>query len=804
MGDHASSSREIHADDLTWRERDVLNLLAERWSNREIAERLFLAESSVKDYVGKILKKLYVKNRRQAVERARAMGILVDDKDYTSTRKVNLPSAPTPFIGRLSELEEIRHQLGKTRLLTLTGPGGMGKTRLALKVAAEAAGDFRDGCFFVSLAPIHSVNHIVQSVAEAVKFPLPTHEDPKFQLLRYLQKKNFLLVMDNFEHLMDGAVIVNEILQHTSDVKILVTSREKLNLQHEAILSIAGMQVVGKIEVKNSDAATLFLQSAVRTRWGFDPTPGELAKIAEICNFVEGMPLAIELAASWLHVLSVNEVYDEMKKGLDILETDLRDAPARHRSIRAVFEHSWSLLDQTERDIFMRLSMFRGGFTRQAAQQVARASLKQIGGLVNKSILRHDPDAGRFEIHELLRQYAQERLESTPQANASAHEAYAAYYADFMQDKWEQIRGARQIPALAEIEADIENVRAAWRYYLDEQNTQQLQKFVYSFWLLHLIRGWFRGAIEIFTDATSALPLSASDPDLQAVRAVAMAFQGYFMSLAGLAEGYELISEGIHILEKLDHPFELALAYNNLSLISYYLNRPTEEKDAAQRFLKIAEESNDPWLMANGLWLVGRAEHRGENYAKAKRCLESSLKLHLELNNTFGAAFCMASLGVLAVYTGDFVTAKTHFSRCSQMAQPLRAAWLASLATQALGGIALLTNELTEAQEYLTQSLRTAYDLGWDRDIVNFLYEFAGLRVKQNRPEESVELLSLLLQQPASQLVHAGRGRVGDRARAFLSNLENQLPAETYMAALRRGELLEMDHIVKELIGSHQ
>lgn len=793
MGNYKQPQDEFQINELTWRERDVLSLLAEHMSNLEIAEQLFLAESSVKDYVRKILKKLNVKNRRQAVERANELGIL--------TRKSNLPAGLTPFIGRTVELEEIRQQLGKTRLLTLTGPGGIGKTRLALKTAENAVGDFRDGCFFVSLAPIRSVDHIVRSVAEALNFPLPTHEDPKYQLLRYLRKKNVLLVLDNFEHLMDGVGIVSDILQNTSDVIILATSRERLNLQNETHLSIGGMQVGDKIDViKNKDAVVLFLQSADKIHSGFDPTLGELAKIEDICTLVEGIPLAIELAASWLHVLSVNEIYDEMKRGLDFLASEVRDAPSRHRSIRAVFDHSWSLLDQGERDVFIRLSIFRGGFTREAAGQVTGASLKQIGGLINKSNLRHNPSTGRFEIHELLRQYAQEKLENTPQAGTSTQEAYAAYYADFMQNKWVELRGSRQIPALVEIEADIENVRAAWRYYLDGQRGHQLQKFVYSFFMVYLIRGWFRGAIELFADGTDALRASEDEHDLQAVRAIAMAFQGYFMSLMGLTdEGYKLIKESIQILERLDHPFELAMAYYTLSLTSYYLNRPTEEKDAAQRFVNFAETSNDQWLLATGLWLAGHADLSWKNFAESKRLLETSLKLNNEIQSPYNSVLCSSSLGVLAVYTGNFEEAKKYFSRCLQMANTLKATWLSSLAIQALGGISLLTNELSDAQKYLTQSLQSAYDLGWDRDIANHLHEFAGLRVKQKRLEEGVELLSLLLQQPASHLVHAG-GSIGDRAKTLLVNLENQLPDEAYRAALKRGESLEINAVVAKLL----
>jgi DNA-binding CsgD family transcriptional regulator len=368
------SSDEVHADDLTWREQEVLILLAERQTNREIADQLHLAESTVKDYVGKILSKLYVKNRRQAVERAKALGLLDRDRETVVRPPTNLPAEATPFVGRRDELVEIKRHLGETRLLTLTGPGGIGKTRLAVKVAQDAAGDFRDGIFFVPLAPISLVEHLIQTIAEAVKFPLATHEDPQHQLLRYLKKRQLLLVMDNFEHLLDGVGIVSDILPAAPGVKVLATSRERLNLQSETTLIVGGMSLssgVSSEQKGSNDAITLFIQSARKVCPGFDPSPDELDQIANICQIVQGMPLAIELAAAWLQILTVDEIAEELEKGFDILATEVRDAPERHRSIRAVFDHSWSLLHPTEREIFLHLSVFRGGFTREAAQQIS-------------------------------------------------------------------------------------------------------------------------------------------------------------------------------------------------------------------------------------------------------------------------------------------------------------------------------------------------------------------------------------------------------------------------------------------------
>ncbi|HSG43814.1 MAG TPA: LuxR C-terminal-related transcriptional regulator [Anaerolineales bacterium] len=795
MGDRKKKNIEFHVDDLTWRERDILNLLTERLSNREIADRLFLAESSVKDYVGNILKKLYVKNRRQAVERARELGFIGDDSDSASNRKSNLPSSATPFIGRKGELAEIRLQLGKTRLLTLTGSGGMGKTRLALKTAEDSVDDFRDGCFFVSLAPIHSIDHIVQSIAEAVSFPIPTQEDPKHQLLRYLQKKNLLLIMDNFEHLMEGTSIVSEIIENTSGVKVLATSRERLNLKSESVLNIAGMSEA------NNDAIALFLQSGAKAQSGFKPSSDEMEKIENICRFVGGMPLAIELAASWLHVLSVGEINDELQKGLDILEFEAHDAPERHHSIRAVFDQSWSLLDQREQEILMRLSIFRGGFTREAAGQVTGASLKQVSGLVNKSILKHDPTSGRFEIHELLRQYAQEKLERTSKVSDTTIKAHAAYYADFMLEKWGQLRGLDQIPALVEIEADIENIRAAWRYYLVEQSASQLKKFLHGFWLFYWVRGWIRSAIELFTETADDLAQAEHDPDIQAVRAAALGHLAFFVSWVGLAEdGYKLAKKSIKIGENLEPSIELAFAYHSLTLPAYYLNQPVEEKDAAQRYLEIVEASNDKSLMAYGYFVLSLAEFRLINSAESKRLAEIGLKLSNEIDDTINAALCLTALAGYAMRNKDYAAARECFTRCLQIAKQVDFYWLTSNARKYLGQIALFTDDIPSAQEYLTQSLRVAYDLGLDRDITNHLYEFANLRAAQTRLEDGVELISLLLVQPSSHLTRVEGGSIRDRAKKLLAELENKLPQETYDAALKRGELLNVDDVVVELL----
>ena len=799
------SGEEVYADDLTWREQDVLILLAERLTNREIAERLHLAESTVKDYVGKILSKLYVKNRREAVERAKALGLLDSDRITGGRPATNLPAEPTPFVGRRDELAEIRRHLVETRLLSLTGPGGIGKTRLASKAAEEAADDFEDGCTFVSLAPIRSVEHIIQTVAEAVKFPIATHEDPQRQLLRYLQKRQLLLVMDNFEHLLDGAGIVSEILQAAPAVKILATSREKLNLQSETNLNIGGMDIpsqVGPEDPLNYDAITLFVQSGSKVRPGFDPSPDELGQITNICQIVQGMPLAIELAAAWLYILNVDEIAEELEKDLDILATEVRDLPERHRSIHAVFDHSWSMLHQAEQEIFMHLSVFRGGFTREAAQKVSGASLQLLAGLVNKSFLSHDPNSDRLEIHELLRQCAQERLEKTPETSVSAQEAHAAYYAEFMRQRWGHLKGDRQILALAEIEADIENVRAAWRYYLDQGNALQMWKFINGLWLVYWIRWWNHAGMELFAEAASALE-GEEDEESAALRALATAYQGYFMAWLDLAEqGYELAIESVEILQQINQPEALLFAHLSLGVNAYFLNRYTENIKAVNKMLKIATEIDDKWLLAFSLWAVSLGALLKEDFAEARRLAESSLNLNEEIGDVIFSTLPLIVLGYAALALGDYEGAKGFYLRCIKISQEVDFPYSIQTSSKYLGKVALSMGKTEEAEIYLLQCLTISKEVGFVRDIINLLYEFARLRVAQNNPEGAAELLGLVLQHPASHSSRMLEGPIRDSAKVLLAELEDELPQETYTAALERDQELDLDEVIADLFNT--
>ena len=792
-------------EELTWREQEVLALLAQRLTNREIAAQLHLAETTVKDYVSRILGKLGVKNRRQAVERAMELGLLAAAAAPALPAKPDLPAEITPFIGRQKELDEIRAHLGGTRLLTLTGPGGIGKTRLALKAASEAAKHFEEGSHFVNLAPLQSPDRLIQAVAEALNFPLSTQKDPQVQLLHFLRDKQLLLLLDNFEHLLAGAAIVQQLLRAAPSLRILATSRERLNLQSETVLQVGALEIPASesaSDLLENEAVAVFMQNARKVRPGYQPSLPDLEDIAAICRLVDGMPLAIELAAGWLHILAVKEITRELEGGLDFLSSDLRDAPERHRSMRAVFDHSWALMNPEQQDVVRWLSVFKGGFTRQAAQVVAGASLSVLGGLVNKSIIRYRQGAGRFEMHELLRQYAQEKLEADPKAAFSAHQAQAAYFAELMVQQWGHLRQDQQVAALRVIEDDLENIRTAWRIYLDQGDASGLGKFINPFWLVYWVRGWNFAAARLFGEVVDRFKEAAGEAE-QVLRARAMAQRAFFLAWLGLADqGYLLGEASLEILNQWPDQVGLYFAYHSLTLVTYYLDLFAEAQEATQAVLEISQALEDPWLQALALAVAGTTTFHDRNYAESRRLSESGLQLSLEIGDLVTRWLSLMTLGHLAVIEQDWFRAKNYFQRGLDAAEKIGFRWGAGNSIKYLGRVALVEGDLPTAEAFLRQSLGISYDMGHDRDIANHIYEFARLRSAQGRSAEALQLLVLVGQLPASEQSRLGRGSIRDRAKERSVELEPEFSPQTLAELVGQARRLDVDEVVVALLHS--
>jgi predicted ATPase len=455
----------------------------------------------------------------------------------TPGRKHNLPVQLTPFVGRETTLAEIRERLDDPacRLLTLVGPGGSGKTRLALQTAErlvqERTRPYAHGVFFVSLAPLDAVEAIAPTIAQALSYSFYQAVEAQQQLLDYLRQKEILLILDNLEHLLPGVDLLTEILKIAPGIKILATSRTSLNLDGEHLYRVAGMEYPqGAQQPENAlqySAVKLFLQAARRAQPDFELTDKNLGDVVQICRMVGGMPLGIRLAAAWAEMLTPAEIATEMHRDLDFLETDQRDVPRQQRSLRAVFDHSWRLLTDQQQEIFQGLSVFRGGFTDQAAQQVTGATLRQLMALINKSLLQREP-TGRYQVHELSRQFAAdklrraEKLAQSPTARETAHEQHSAYYAAALQEWAADLKGPRQQTALAEMDAEIENARAAWNWALGQGAVQRLEQAMEGLCLFYTRRGRYREG--------RAACQAAAEKLLEApgVQAQALAWQGAF------------------------------------------------------------------------------------------------------------------------------------------------------------------------------------------------------------------------------------------------------------------------------------
>lgn len=320
------------------------------------------------------------------------------------------PTPVTAFVGRGGELAEVWERLNDPacRLLTLTGPGGIGKTRLALEAARQA--EYPDGVYFLPLQSLSSPEQIIPIISKELPISGNAQQDMKARLFRYLRDKRLLLVLDNFEHLLDGVGLLSEILEVAPEVKLLVTSRERLHLMEEWVMDVQGLEIP-KADVPDAaehySAVRLFVQCALRA--GYQVRDGDMAFVIRICRLVSGCPLGIQLAAAWTRSLTCQQIMRELERGLDFLQTPFRNVEPRHRSLRAAFEPTWERLTEAEQALFMRLSVFRDSFTLEAAEQVAGASLQLLTALVDKSLLRLNQDGG-YEIHELIRQYAEEKF----------------------------------------------------------------------------------------------------------------------------------------------------------------------------------------------------------------------------------------------------------------------------------------------------------------------------------------------------------------------------------------------------------
>ena len=416
---------------------------------------------------------------------------------------------------------------GRVRLLTLTGPGGIGKTRLALHAAADQIDRFEDGVFFVDLAPVRDAEAAFEAIVRAVGVT-GTGDETALELLeQQLRGRHMLLLLDNFEQVMGAADGVAGLLQQCSELNVLVTSREALRVRGEHLVDVPPLTVpegahLSAQDVAECEAVRLFVERAREARPAFALTDANAGAVAEISARLDGLPLAIELAAARLKLFSPEELRERLRGRLELLGRGSRDLPARQQTLRGTIEWSYELLDEEERAVFRLLSVFAP--TRvEAVEQVAGRlePLREIdvveglASLVDKSLVRSVETAGshRLSMLETIREYARERLDELPELGAAARRAHAEHFADFARSRRDRLYGPERDRALDELEAELGNLLTAWRYWVDAGETGQIEGLLDALWVLHDARGWYHAAIDLTNDLLAVLAAAPSKAD---------------------------------------------------------------------------------------------------------------------------------------------------------------------------------------------------------------------------------------------------------------------------------------------------
>ena len=546
----------------------------------------------------------------------------------TSRPGNNLPAQPTPFIGRQQEVTAICDLLlqEEIRLLTMTGPGGTGKTRLAIKAAGNVTEHFKDGIYFVDLAPVRNPESVLTLIAQTIGLRVTSDRSLFDELKIQLNTSRLLLLLDNFEQVMAAAAMIAEFLRECTGLKIVVTSREALRVRGEHVFPVPPLAVPGKDlkqlsteELNQFESIRLFVESARMVKHDFQLTKENIPLVVEICSRVDGLPLAIELAAARMNLFSLPALLKRVSGRLALLQSGARDLPGRQKTLRDTIDWSYELLDTGEKQLFALLSIF-SGCTFEAVEAIAGqirdmagtelVILDGLASLVNKSLLRQAeefPGGTRLLMLETIREYAEERLVGDPEFKSNADKAHASYYAEFAERIRKNLIGPGREAALAEVESEIENVKTAWHYWVSEKDLDQLGKLTDCLWLLYDARGWYHATVDLTADLLNVLASTPSTPEraqqqimLQTSLARAlMAIKGYTQEVENAYnKALELCKEYGEIPQLF--PVLRALA-------SFYVYRGDFEKGVkiAEQILNLSKRIDDMIIKVEGHLIMG-------------------------------------------------------------------------------------------------------------------------------------------------------------------------------------------------------
>jgi predicted ATPase len=656
---------------------------------------------------------------RRLYERIRA------EETEHSAASGRLPTPLTAFIGREQELVELSTWLSESdmRLITLLGPGGSGKTRLAIQAGRALRYEYPDGAFLVSLSGLGSPEAFLPALAHTLGVIIqPNWGDPFSQLLSYLQQRHMLLILDSFEELLGAglgaglrpaptaAELVTRILQAAPHVQVLVTSRARLNVQSEQVFPLEGLPYPERVDINDEPlklgdypALQLFHSTARQARPDYAHTPADLPYMSRICQLVNGMPLALILAAGWMETCSPQEIATEIESSLDFLSSEWSDVPERQRSLRATLDYSWHLLTDDERQAFKNLSVFQSAFTRTAVEQVTRLNAAELRNLVDKSILQ--TAQGQFRMHDLVRQYAAKKLAEDPLVASRVQDAHSKYYLARVIEREPRLKSAQRSATLREIDAEINDVQAAWKWACSQSNLPLLSKSLEALALYYQMRLRYpelktalQCALEIpaIQERTStetavlhahilvwqsSVPYNITPPEITvSLRSQAVTLldqleaQGVDVlsvrALYWFCEGdaspdikrrVEAYEQAILLYQHLEEPWRMAGAINNIIGIAVAATQFDVAMKYSETGARLAHLVGEPYIILNMLAALSALYFNQLNFEKLRQITQEFEAFITSLEEPAARAIALSILANIYGYNGRYTEAIRNF-----------------------------------------------------------------------------------------------------------------------------------------------
>ena len=629
----------------------------------------------------------------------------------------NIPVSPVPLIGRQQESESLVHMLADPlhRLITILGPGGIGKTRLAIEAAIAARPAFEEHAYMVQLADFNTPDSILPAIGTVLDIPSTDLTELKTRLVSCLGERAVLLLIDNFEHLIAGAPLLSELLQQAPRLKLLVTSRERLNLQGEWTFELGGLSVPVTSEESETfySAIQLFEYHVHRLRPDLPLGGKERDAAIHICQRMEGTPLAIELAAAWVNVLSCEEIANEIEQSFDFLSSVLRDVPRRHQSLRAAFEHSWKRLTESDQKALSRLTIFQGGFDREAAEAIVGADMRVLSSLESKSLLRHS-ESGRLDLHEVIRKFSSEYLRD----ESALRSRHSEYYLDLLHKSEPALFGKDASNLLRDLFHEIGNLHIAWEWALGQKAFVSMDAALESFWMVYDNHGWLQEGIAQTGKLVAVLRNEPITRDQQIYSGRALTFHGILSFRAGnYVTARSALEEGIGILRGVGDTKLLSPALIFCGIVVSLMGDLAYARRLMDEGVNHATANQNIWFMALGQYNQGFiAGLAGENVYAYER-MHDSLALWRELGNLRFIALALNFLSPIAMQLGQLDNAQAYLQESQTICTQIHDRWGIGTAYGRLGSLALAKGDTAGAKTMLEQSLSLFTDLGARRDI---------------------------------------------------------------------------------------